>query len=84
MVAASAGEFLGDSLQRIDAAQPHHDLLTTELVNRLGEPLGDLTLLSDRQLVLGCLELRGGRPEVVLERVTVELQLPPGDVGAEQ
>ena len=50
MVAASAGEFLGDSLQRIDAAQPHHDLLTTELVDRLGEPLGDLTLLSDRQL----------------------------------
>jgi hypothetical protein len=74
---------LGNPFQRVDTTGPYHDLLATKLIDRLGEPLSDVPLLSDRQLIVRRLELRRGRLQVVLETFPVDLQLPPGDVAAE-
>jgi len=36
------GRVTGDPLQRIESAQSHIQVLAAELVDRAGEPLGDL------------------------------------------
>jgi hypothetical protein len=37
----------GDALQGIDAAQPHVELVTAQLLDSLGIPVGDLSLLGE-------------------------------------
>ena len=63
--------FLGDPLQRIDAAQSHVDLLVTELLDGAGEPLGDLPLPIQLMLLLG-------RRKGVFKLFSGELQLLAG------
>ncbi len=70
---AVGGGVAGDSLQGVDAAEPHVELGVAELVDRAGEPLGDLALLGDLELLAAVGKL-----------LTAVGHLPVGEVRAHQ
>jgi hypothetical protein len=52
----------GDALQRVDAAEADVELVRAELVDRAGEPLGDLALPRNLELLSGVLKGSGEPP----------------------
>lgn len=53
----------GDALQRVDTPQPYVLLSGAEVLDRPGEPIGDLTLLGDGQLVPGGTDADGRKSQ---------------------
>jgi hypothetical protein len=72
------GRITGDPLQRIESTQPHIQALTAELVDRSGEPLGDLPFPAGLQLPVGDVRAhQQRRPAKALQEGRADLVLGP-------
>jgi hypothetical protein len=76
----------GYPLEGVDAAEPHVEVVlgAADVLDGAAEALGQLAFLGDGQPPAGGLELLAGGLEGVVELLAAELELPPGEVGAQQ